>query len=514
MRRDRVVKEKGEGMKKGLSVFFMAAVWLAAAAAGFGDGRPNVLFFAVDDLSDWIGPMGYERTVTPNMDRLARAGVTFINGHTAGIYCAPSRAAIFSGRFASTTGCYRSALYFAADPALRPLQQVLQDGGYATYGAGKLFHHPAGMIDMRGWDEFYVRTEAQKQKGWPLDSWLQEDEALIPQPFPNHSVYKRSEGNPTGQSAKWFLEWGRVADEKEHLMADTMRTEWACGLLRKKHEKPFFVGVGLYTPHFPNFCPAKYFDLYDRDKLVPPAYKADDLDDLPPAVRKAKTARGRIHKHLEQIDAVQDAIHGYLACVSYADAMFGRLLDALAEGPNAGNTIVVLWSDHGYHHGEKFDWGKHTLWERTSNVPFMWAGPGIARGEKIEASASLIDMFPTLVELCGVSDGQERDGVSLAPVLANPAKAKDRDVFLPGMKPEEYAVINQDWRYIRYADGTEELYNVRQDPHEWDNLAGNPECDQVKERLRASAPKTFAAPVESNRFKLVTEGERYHWEPK
>jgi len=287
-----------------------------------------------------------------------------------------------------------------------------------------------------------------------------------------------------------------------------------CDLLKKKHDKPFFVGIGLYAPHFPNYCPEKYFDLYDRDNLVPPPYKADDLDDLPPEVRQAKTARGRIHRHLEKIDAVKDAIHGYLACISYADAMLGRLLDALDSGPNAKNTIMVLWSDHGYHHGEKQDWGKHTLWERTSNVPFMWAGPGIASGEKIGASASLIDMFPTLVELCDVSDDQMRDGVSLASVLRNPTKARDRDVYLPGMKPNEYTIMNQDWRYIHYADGSEELYNTKQDPNEWENLAGNPGFEDAKKRLMMSAPETFAPPLNKKAYNLVLHGQHFNWETK
>ena len=485
---------------------------LICTASVMAATQPNILFFAVDDMNDWIGPMGYEQAVTPNIDRLAKAGVTFINGHTAGIYCAPSRAAIFSGRYASSTGCYTSALYYKAEPDLRPLQVVLQDGGYATYGAGKLFHHPAGMIDQRGWDEFYLRTQKQKETGWPMDTFQQEDADLIPQPFPGHSKYKRSEGNPTEKSAIWFLEWGKVPDEKENEMADTMRADWAANLLRQKHDKPFFVGIGVYAPHFPNFCPAKYFDLYDRDQIVPPPYKKDDLDDLPEKVRRAKTGRGRIHDHLEEIDAVKDAIHGYLACLSYADAMLGRLLDALEEGPNADNTIVVFWSDHGYHHGEKKDWGKHTLWERTSNVPFIWAGPGIAVNEKIEAGASLVDMFPTLVEFAGVNDGQERDGVSLVSMLGNPAAAKDRDIFLPGMKPNEYAVMNRNWRYIRYADGSEELYNVREDPNEWHNLAGHPEMEDVKKKLASSAPETFAEPLKQADYKLVVDGEGFSWE--
>jgi hypothetical protein len=212
---------------------------------------------------------------------------------------------------------------------------------------------------------------------------------------------------------------------------------------------------------------------------------------------------------------VDDAIHGYLASISYADAMLGRVLDAIEAGPNAGNTIVVLWSDHGYHHGEKLDWGKHTLWERTSNVPFLWAGPGIAKGASVDATVSLIDMFPTLTELCGVEDGQSRDGISLVPVLKNPESAKDRDVLMPGMKPDEYAMMNRDWRYIRYADGTEELYHVSRDPNEWDNLADKPEMAGVKAKLRAAAPEEFAPPgTTSHDLRMVTSGDTFTWRPK
>jgi arylsulfatase A-like enzyme len=250
-------------------------------------------------------------------------------------------------------------------------------------------------------------------------------------------------------------------------------------------------------------------------KIEPPPYKADDLEDLSPKLRKQKENRGAIHRRLAELNAVDDAIHGYLASISYADAMLGRVLDAIAAGPNADNTIIVFWSDHGYHHGEKFDWGKHTLWERTSNVPFIWAGPGIAKGAKVDATVSLIDVFPTLVSLSGVKDDQSRDGVSLVPILKNPEAAKDRDVFLPGMKPGEYAIINRDWRYIHYADGTEELYDCKRDPNEWENLAGKAESKEVMQKLRSSAPKSFAKMgPEVNELKLVTEDERFHWEKK
>jgi len=496
---------------RGLCVGSLSAAGYRSLLAGARRSlsRPNVLFFALDDLCDWVGPLGYGQAVTPNTDKLARRGVTFTNAHTAGVFCAPSRSAIFTGRHATRTGCYTNQVYAYHRPELQPLQVTFQRGGYRTYGAGKLFHHPAGFADLRGWDEFFVRTPEQKQAGWDLRSWSVDD-SILPQPYPN-SAYN-ADREPAN---KFFLEWGKVLNEDEEKMADTIRTEWACDILRRRHDKPFFVGVGLYTPHFPNYCPAKYFDLYDRDQIKPPAYKADDLDDLPEPVRRAKTARGRIHRRLVEIGALEDAIHGYLACVSYADAMLGRLMKALNEGPNAGNTVVVLWSDHGYHHGEKMDWGKHTLWERTSNVPFIWAGPGVGRGAKVDGTVSLIDMYPTLADLCGLEKVEGLDGVSLAPVLDDPGQAKDRNVLLPGMVPGAYAIINSDWRYIHYQDDTEELYDLRRDPHEWYNLAGDDKYAQIKATLRAAGPKSFAEPGPArNQLKLIIDGERFHWEPK
>ena len=391
--------------------------------------RPNIVFFVLDDLNDWVSPLGYGQAVTPNMDRLAASGVTFTNAHTAGIFCAPSRSALFTGRHASSTGCYTTQVYHRDHPEIRPLQAVLHNAGYATYGGGKLFHHPAGYVDLRGWDEFFVRDPSQKTRGWPLESWTF-DMDFLPEPFP-HSAFNRGRKVDGGL----FLEWGPIKNENEERVPDTIRTNWACDLVKRKHDRPFFAAVGLYAPHFPNYAPQKYFDLYDPKKIEIPPYKNDDLVDLPPAVRKAKEKRGAIHKRLVELGSLKDAIHGYLACVSYADAMLGRLLDAIESGPNANNTIVVLWSDHGYHHGEKFDWGKHTLWERTSHVPLLFAGPGIARGAKIDTTVSLIDLFPTMTSLAHAKDTQARDGISLTSVLRDPGSARDREILLPGMKP-------------------------------------------------------------------------------
>lgn len=488
-----------------LSLFLLAHPLLAAELR-----KPNVLFLAVDDMNDWIGTHNTTpKALTPHFDKLAARGVNFTNAHTAGVFCAPSRASIFSGQFASTTGCYQSAHYFVHHPEIESLQTSFAKAGYQTYGGGKLFHHPAGNIDTRNWTHFFLRNKEQRLTGWPLDSFS--PEVPFPDPFP-HSPYNKDREVTGGL----FLEWGPVPNDQEEKMADTQRINWAVEVLKEQPaDKPFFLAVGIYAPHFPNYCPQKYFDLYDPDKIKLPPYKADDLDDLPPHIKKMKTARSRIHQRLESIEAVDDAIHGYLACISYADAMMGRVLDALEQSPHFDNTIVVLWSDHGYHHGEKGDWGKHTLWERTSNVPFIWAGPGVSKGAKCDVTVSLIDMYPTFVEMCGLPEPKQKlEGTSLATTLKDPASAKDRDVYLPHMNPGEFAVINRGWRYIKYGEKGEELYDLKKDPHEWHNLARNPKYDERKKTLRASAPTTFAPqnPKFNLRNDLVIEGENFHWE--
>ena len=474
------------------------------------DRRPNVLFLAVDDMNDWIGCLeSTPNAITPNIDRLAARGVCFTNAHTAGVFCAPSRAAIFSGLYASTTGCYMTPNYFVFHPQIESLQTSFSKAGYTTLGAGKLYHHPTGAIDQRGWSEFYLRNQIQREKGWPMESWS--SETPVPQPFPN-SVYNRGKQF----SAGLFLEWGAVDNDREEQIADTIRANWAVEQLQKKHDKPFFLACGLYAPHYPHYCPQKYFDLYDPAKIELPPLLSEDLDDLPEKIQKVRSNRKRLHfDKLVEMGAYRHAMHGYLACISYADAMLGRVLDALDASPYADNTIVVLWSDHGYHLGEKGQWGKHTLWERTSNVPFIWAGPKVANGVNTDVTASLIDIYPTLVEMCELPRPyQSLEGASLADTLRKPDKAKDRSVFLPYMKPGEFAVINRDWRYIRYGEDGEELYDLRRDPNEWHNLAGDDGYTSIKAEMREGAPTTFAAPEDklNARKDLVVEGETFRWE--
>ncbi|PAW75023.1 MAG: iduronate sulfatase [Opitutia bacterium Tous-C4FEB] len=481
------------------------------AAAPSKPAKPNVIFFATDDLNDWVGPLNSGiRAKTPNLDRLAARGVTFQNAQACGTFCAPSRTALFTGRHPSTTGAYTTQVYHHDRPELRPMQVAFQQGGYATYGTGKLFHHPAGYVDLRGWTEFNPRTPAQRKTGWPVDSWRSGAPLPTPEPYSKFTREMRAGTDRT------FMEYAPLPNEVEKDMADTQQTEWAINVLKRAHTQPFFLALGLYAPHFPNYAPQKYYDLYPLDEIKLPPTKDGDTDDLPPAIKKFNDRRkATIHDKLNELGEMKEVIRAYLACISYADAMLGRVLDALDASAARDNTVVIFWSDQGYHHGEKGHWGKHSLWERTANIPFIWAGPGIARRANVNATVSAIDTFPTLVELCGLAPDASLEGQSLANVLRQPAQAKDRNVLLCDVLPGGYAIVNNRWRYIHHADGAEELYDVVKDPNEWDNLAPQESYRTVMAELRQSAPKEFVAPgPETNALRLVTEGENFRWEPK
>ncbi|MBM4152929.1 MAG: iduronate sulfatase, partial [Kiritimatiellaceae bacterium] len=308
---------------------WMLSGWLLMSVAMAAPDRPNVIMIAVDDMNDWIGPMGNPHVKTPNLDRLAQRGVTFQNAHTAGIFCAPSRAAIFTGRLPSTTGCYEETPTMFHCPQFRPLQVALQESGYETFGTGKLYHHGAGYLDLRGWTEYYVHSEEQKKTGWGADSW--EHGVPLPAQFP-HSKY--NEGKLETASGGLFMESAPLPDEDEEKLADTIRANWAVSVLSKKHDKPFFLGVGFYAPHFPNYAPKKYFDLYDEKTIWRPEIKEDDLSDVPDIMARPMSSRQKnIHQKLIDLGILNEATLGYMACISYADAMIGRILDALEASP-------------------------------------------------------------------------------------------------------------------------------------------------------------------------------------
>ncbi len=480
--------------------------------------QPNVIMFATDDLNSWVNPLGYDQAITPNLDRLAEMGITFTNAHAPAAYCAPSRSAIWSGLHASSTGCYEDELYFYDMPELVSMQTAFEQAGYKTYGAGKLYHHRAGSFDTRGWDAYFSRS--QEIRDWGYEMGYRGSDVPWPDPRPYSPVYTDPESDrylEPGETMNYgaFLEWGPIAPEKAEEIPDAVRTNWACDLLAQEHIDPFFIALGMYSPHFPNYAPQKFFDMYDPDTIEVPYIYEDDLDDLPDHIRNRMTNRLSIQENLEKLDVVQEAVTGYLACVSFADAMLGRVLDALEASAYKDNTIVLFWSDQGYHHGEKGQWGKHTLWQETSHVPFIFAGNGLPENKTVETTVSLVDIYPTLIELCNLPEQHQMDGTSLAPILRDPSLATDRDVFMAYMQRGGYAIINSDWRYIQYHDGSEELYDLKNDPNEWYNLAKDQNYADTINELKQSAPAEFhEAGTPRNTLDLVIHNDSFYWEPK
>lgn len=492
-------------------IFTCAPSFTVDRGAAVKPEQPNIVFFVLDDLNDWINPLGYHQAITPNLDRLAESGIIFTHAHAPGVYCAPSRTAIFSGLQATTTGCYQNEIFFYDYPDLVSLQMAFQQGGYDTWGAGKLYHHRGGYVDLRGWTGFFARSQEIRDMGYEMGS--RGSDMPYPDPYPYSPVYRKRDKELTGGA---FLEWGLIPDSLEDRMIAVQRTDWICGLLEQPHDRPFFIALGLYCPHFPNYAPQKYFDMYDLSQIQVPYLKKDDLDDLPEGIRQRMIRRQRLHQEtLERIDAVKEAVRAYLAAVSYADAMLGRILDAIAANGHGENTIMIMWSDQGFHHGEKGQWGKHTLWRQTSRIPLIVAGANLPKNESVHTTVGLIDLYPTLIDLCGLPEQHQMDGISLLPVLLDPGSATDRNLFIPSHERGSYAVVNENWRYIYYRDGGEELYNLKEDPDEWYNLAGIGEYRPVIDGLKQAVPAEFhAGATPRNRLNLVIEGDTFHWEPK
>jgi arylsulfatase A-like enzyme len=498
-------------------VFQFSSEVNAQSGVNVGD-HPNVIMFATDDLNTWVNPLGYDQAITPNLDRLAEMGITFTNAHAPAAYCAPSRSAIWSGLHASSTGCYNDELYFYDMPELVSIQTAFDQAGYKTYGAGKLYHHRAGSFDTRGWDNYFSRS--QEIRDWGYEMGYRGSDVPFPDPRPYSPVYTDSRSKrylECGKTMDWgaFLEWGPIAPELAETIPDAIRTNWVCDLLAEEHNDPFFIALGMYAPHFPNYAPQEFFDLYDRNTVIVPDLNNNDLDDLPDHIRTRMTNRLNIQANLEMLDAVEDAVLGYLACVSFADAMLGRVLDALEVSPYNANTVVIFWSDQGYHHGEKGQWGKHTLWQETSHVPFIIAGNGLPENKRVATTVSLGDIYPTLIELCNLPRQQQMDGVSLVPVLNNPESAVDRNVFMTYMESGGYVIINSDWRYIQYHDGSEELYDLKNDPNEWYNLAMDKSYSSIIDEMKLSAPAEFhEVATPRNRLNLIIKDNTFYWEPK
>jgi arylsulfatase A-like enzyme len=438
-----------------------------AFSANSSEKRPNVLFMAIDDLNDWVGCLGGHPDVkTPNLDRLASRGVLFTNAHCSAPACNPSRASLMTGILPSTSGIYKNPDPWRNAPVLKnavTIPQHFMAHGYSAVGGGKIYH--GSFPDPPSWQDYFPSQKKNK----PDD----------PMP-PNRPV--------NGIPKTAHFDWGPV-DAPDKAMGDRQVAAWARGQLQKRHDKPFFLACGFFRPHLPWYAPPRYFDMYPPDKITLPNVNENDLDDVPELGKRMAKPQGdhaKVTKHKQWRKAVQ----GYLASVTFVDTCVGRVINALDRSDYADNTIVILWSDHGWHLGEKLHWRKFSLWEEATHNVLMVVAPGVTRpGQRCSRPVTMLDIYPTLIELCNLAPKKELQGKSFLPLLKNPQAEWDRPALTTHGR-ENHSLRCERFRYIRYSDGTEELYDHDKDELEWANLANDPKYAGVKKQLAKWLPTT------------------------
>ena len=450
---------------------FIAALAAAGGMSAIGaeKNQPNVLFIAIDDLNDWVGCLGGNPdTKTPNIDRLAARGVLFTKAYCSAPVCNPSRASLMTGIRPSTSGVYENQQPMRESPVLKDavtIPQHFMAHGYTATGGGKIYH--GAFPDPPSW-QAYFPSQQQNQPSNPK-----------PENTPVNGFPK------TGH-----FDWGPL-DHPDSDMGDFKTVDWVSAELKKDHDKPFFLACGIYKPHLPWYVPQKYFDMFPPDKITLPRGKDDDLDDIP-KIGKWLALRSGDHKKILEHGAWRKAVQGYLASIAFADAQIGRVVDALDSSPYAKNTVIVLWSDHGWSLGEKEHWRKFALWEETTRNVFTITAPGITTpGSRCDRVVSLLDVYPTLIDICGLSKRISLEGVSLMPLLKDPSAKWERPAVTTYLRGN-HSVRSERWRYIRYNDGGEELYDHSNDPLEWTNLANKPETSKIKTELAKWLPKVNA----------------------
>ena len=476
----------------------------AFLCAGAQAERPNVLFLCADDWNDWIGCLGSGQAKTPNVDRLAKMGCLFTNAHCAAPVCNPSRAAVMSGLRPSTTGVYEnsSPLHLALPDGHLTLPGYFRKHGYVTHGGGKIYHDVIGFNHPDDWDHFFLWNEIYRKWAWECGY------SRPPDPQPE----RRPVAEITAKTKRNFDFAPLDCDDRA--MPDFKSTSYAIEFLKQAHDRPFFLAVGQFRPHVPWFVPQKYFDLYPLGEIELPPVLESDIDDLPAIAKKRAVDKNSKHAELVKLGEWKKAVQGYMACISFADAQIGRVLDALDASAYKNNTIIVLWSDHGYHLGEKGHWHKRTLWERSTRVPLIFVVPGLTQtGSRCNNPVDLMSLYPTLVELAKLP---AVTGSSLVPMLRNPSEIRNT-VALTTHKRGNHAVRSHTHRYIRYSDGSEELYDHREDPNEWHNLVGSEEAGATTAVLKKHLPKSEAkeAPDYYRGTALLRlSGDTYDWKSR
>lgn len=438
-------------------------------------GPPNILFISVDDLNDWIEPLGgHPQARTPNLNRLAESGVLFTRAFTPSPSCNPARTALLTGRHTYTSGMYSNYQYWReVMPDVVTMPRYFSNNGYWAAGAGKIFHN--NMPDPQSWDDYFPSLERH------MPSYTR--------PVPGGTV-----NMPAFEDMYGDFDWAPL-DIPDEETGDYQSVQWVIDRLQEEYDRPFFLAAGIYRPHVPWYVPREYFDMFPLESVQLPTLLENDLNDLPERAVELAHRGGNYHAHVVAAGQWRQAVQGYLASIAYADMLVGRLLDALEASAYADNTIVVLWSDHGWQLGEKEHWRKFALWDNLARVVLMMRVPpgtpglpaGTPAGARTERTVSLMDLFPTLVALSGVPGRPDLDGHSLIPLLEDPESLWDHPAITT-YDVGEFSIRTERYRYIRYIDGSEELYDHDSDPDEWTNLADDPAYAEVKEQMAALIP--------------------------
>ena len=481
-------------------LLIVAAVALFAGSSAAG-AQPNVLLILADDLNDWVGSLtDHPNAHTPNIDRLAAGGMLFRQAYASSPKCNPSRTALLLGLAPSTTGIYDNGHWWRPHlPEAIALPEAFRRAGYHVAGGGKIFHHTAGFNPPDLWDEYF---DLQFDDPWDRSGSAYPGIGLAPAP-PGHPL--------AGMTPfRHELDWGSLPI-RESDYGDARTVAWAADFLRQDRAEPFLLAVGLFHPHLPWYAPQRFFAAFEEGQTALPRAPADDLADVPAEGRRLAGRGADVFTAIRRAGKWAQAVRAYAANIAFADALVGQLLHALQESPHADNTLVVFASDHGFHLGEKQHWHKSTLWERATHVPLVIRGPRVTPGTACDRPVSLLDIYPTLLDLAGIAPSSGLDGRSLASLLTDPDSEPNRHAGITYLRGN-HAVRQGRWLYIRYHDGGEELYDRDADPHELENLAHREELLETKRALAELLPRenAAAAPLKSA---YMFDADAYSWVP-
>lgn len=480
----------------------------------------NVLFIAVDDLKPLLGCYGYDQVVTPNIDKLAAAGTTFLNAHCQQAVCGPSRMSLLTGYFPDTIGIYGMGAekdkFRPKHPDMVTLPQYFKNQGYVTIGTGKIFDPRnvegdwQGPQDVISWTRFYGKNPFNETSGGPIVGGQYHDPALQDL-FQKLSREGKAKGLQGRELREYIREYGGGPAVESYDVPDDAYPDGTIanrGIEQlealKMSGQPFFLALGFLKPHLPFVAPKKYWDLYDRAELA--LAENQEFPVGAPACAISEYVEARTYSGVPTTGPIsastqRELIHGYLACVSYVDAQIGRVVEKLKETGLYENTIIVLWGDHGFHLGDKQLFGKHTTYEQATRAPLIVANAGSPAVPSTNSPVNFIDLYPTLCELAGLPVPSDLDGRSLTPLVDGTAAAVQE--YAASIYPSNgywaIAIRTERYRYVAWYQAKRsiqtgglrfeqtpsfsELYDYEADPLELRNLSGEKSYAVTEQRL-------------------------------